>query len=171
MRRALLLALACLAGPALAGNDFRIDLAPGWQAQEDVMGLALMARPDRKLDRIGWGRDLLTVSREPGAGLDLAAFSRRKLEQFAWHAENFQTVEQRNVTLPGPGGGKAILSQLRYSEGLRELVATVLVLGAGDGYLTAVATTSPEGFEARRPRLLAMVQSLRDGGAGTSTSR
>lgn len=176
MSRGLLLALALLAPVALAERastaDFTIELPAGWEAQSGVMGVPLMARPARERDRAGWGRDLITVTREPAGTLDLPAFAQRKLAQLAYHAARFEKLEQRALQLPGPGGGSALLSRVRYTEGPREIAALVLVLESRGTFLTATASSSVQHLEAKRAPLLAALQSLRASGAsGTSASR
>lgn len=163
---ALLLCLAfshtALAGSThrFTGNGFSIQLPADWDAERDLMGVPLMARPARTDDAEGWGSDLLTVTRE---AVDvqrtcLEGFTYRKLEQISYHAAPFRKLEQADVTL---GGKPAVLLTLAYTEGSREIMAYVLILQDGKHMLTATALSSPARFELKRAAFRQTLESLR----------
>ena len=164
-----LLTWLCLCLPLLAqaaptrGEGFSIELPTGWQAQQGVMGVPLMARPPKDSDPEGWGQDLLTVTRE---AVDrrrtcLEGFTLRKLGELSYHAAAFEKLEQVALDLPAKNGRPATLLTLRYREGPRELMAYVLILDAGSHFLTATLTSSPARFEFQRARFRTVVESLR----------
>ena len=161
---ALLLATTTAASAAVErGEGFSIEVPAGWTVQRDLMGVPLMARPDRATDAEGWGADLLTVTREPAdrRRTCLDAFVQRKLQQFAYHSERFQKLEEEALDIPAKGGAPATLLSLRYTEGPRELMAYVLILDAGPHFLTATFTSSPARFEFQRAALRRTLETLR----------
>ena len=164
-----LLALLCLCLPLMAeaartqAEGFSIELPEGWQAQQGLMGVPLMARPPQATDAEGWGQDLLTVTREPAdrRRTCLEGFTLRKLGELSYHAATFEKLEQIALDLPAKNGRPATLLTLRYREGPRELMAYVLILDAGSHFLTATLTSSPARFEFQRARFRSVVESLR----------
>ena len=166
--RAALLVLLLSAAPASQaarerGDGFYIDIPAGWAVQRDLMGVPLMARPDRSADAEGWGADLITVLREPAdrRRTCLDAFVMRKLQQLAYHSARFEKLEEETFDLPAQGGAPATLLTLRYTEGPRELMAYMLVLDAGPHFLTATASSSPARFEFQRAHLRQTLETLR----------
>lgn len=163
--RATLLALGLLLTlPATAarvdGPGFRIEIPDGWETQRNTMGVALMARPPRASDPEGWGSELLTVTVETAdlRRTCLDGFALRKLQQYAYHAERFERLEEEPLEL---GGAVASRYTLRYTEGPRELMAYVLVLQSGSRFVTAAVSAPPARFEFQRARYRTMVESLR----------
>jgi len=168
-----LLVFVCLCLPLAATaarvstEGFSIDVPEGWATQQGVMGVPLMARPNKARDAEGWGQDLLTVTSEPAdrRRTCLDAFTQRKLTQLAYHASEFVKLEEEALDLPArlKGKGTAVATRLtlRYREGPRELMAYVLVLDAGPRFLTATLTSTPARFEFQRARFRAAVESLR----------
>lgn len=169
MPAARLLLLLCATLPLLAqaarvkGEGFSIEVPEGWQVQHDLMGVPLMARPAQASDAEGWGQDLLTITREPvnHRRTCLEGFTQRKLGEFAYHASQFEKLEEEALQLPAKGGREATRLTLRYREGPRELMAYVLILDAGSHFLTATLTAPPARFEFQRARFRAVVESLR----------
>lgn len=168
LRRVVLALLLAAAPASQAGREnaegFSIEVPEGWTVQRGLMGVPLMARPDRASDADGWGADLITVIREPAdrRRTCLDAFVMRKLQQFAYHSERFEKIEELPLDIPAKNGAPATLLTLRYTEGPRELMAYVLVLDAGPYFLTATASSSPARFEFQRATLLRAVESLRN---------
>lgn len=171
MKRLLTLFCLCLPLAAQAARlstaGFSIAVPEGWTTEQGVMGVPLMARPDKARDAEGWGQDLLTVTTEPAdrRRTCLEAFTQRKLTQLAYHASAFEKLEEEALELPAGLNSKrtavATRLTLRYREGPRELMAYVLVLDAGPQFLTATLTSSPARFEFQRARFRATVESLR----------
>ena len=160
------LALLCLGLPLLAqaarvqGDGFSIDLPKDWESRQGVMDVPLMARPPQASDAEGWGQDLLTVTVEKAdkRRTCLEGFTQRKLKEFAYHASQFEKLEELPLELQGR---VATLLTLRYREGPRELMAYVLILDAGTQFLTATVTSSPARFEFQRAQFRSAIESLR----------
>jgi len=103
-----LLVFVCLCLPLAATaarvstEGFSIDVPEGWATQQGVMGVPLMARPNKARDAEGWGQDLLTVTSEPAdrRRTCLDAFTQRKLTQLAYHASEFVKLEEEALDLP-----------------------------------------------------------------------
>ncbi len=175
-----LLALICLClslnaeAARITADGFSIEVPEGWQVQQGVMNVPLMARPAQATDAEGWGQDLLTVTREPvdRRRTCLEGFTLRKLAEFAYHASQFQKLEELPLELPaslkGKGSSVATRLTLRYREGPRELMAYVLIVDAGSHFLTATLTSSPTRFEFQRARFRTVVESLRRASASRS---
>lgn len=167
-----LLTLLCLGLPLLAqatrvqGDGFSIDLPEGWESRQGLMDVPLMARPPQASDAEGWGQDLLTVTVEKAdkRRTCLEGFTQRKLGEFAYHASQFEKLEELPLELQGR---VATLLTLRYREGPRELMAYVLILDAGTRFLTATVTSSPARFEFRRAQFRSAVESLRPAPVGS----
>lgn len=164
-----LFALTCLClslnaeAARIKADGFSIEVPDGWQVQQGVMNVPLMARPAQASDAEGWGQDLLTVTRE---AVDqrrtcLEGFTLRKLGEFAYHASQFQKMEELPLELPAKGGRVANLLTLRYREGPRELMAYVMIMDAGSHFVTATITSSPARFEFQRARFRSVLESLR----------
>jgi len=174
MRPLLSLALLCLfplwaQAASFKAKGFSIELPDGWQTQQGVMNIPLMARPDQASDPEGWGQDLLTVISEPhdARRTCLEGYTLRKLGQLRYHASTFQKLDETALDLPAKNGLPATLLTLRYTEGPRELMAYVLILDAGSHFLTATLSSSPARFEFQRAPFRRVVESLRAASPGT----
>ena len=156
---ALLLPLSAFAA-RVVGDGYSIEVPQGWESRQGVMDVPLMARPPQATDAEGWGQDLLTVTVEKAdkRRTCLEGFTQRKLKEFAYHASQFEKLEELPLELQGR---VATLLTLRYREGPRELMAYVLILDAGNRFLTATITSSPARFEFQRAKFRSAAESLR----------